>query len=703
MHVATDGDDQTGDGSTEAPYATIQKAFDEAADFTRIVVEPGLYNECVRAGFPRVLDRPVTIIARAWIDDRDNTATTISGAGICDQSRLPDFRAPTIRIASRSSVLTGFTIRDGGASGVAAAGSVAITHNVITENFSTHGGGIYFYSGVSYFAGDVEAEIRDNDVIANRAEYGVPAPPLPISPRGGDGGGIYVKAESRAGNLPTSGNVAVTVDGNRIRDNVATEAAAAATAHGGGLVAFTQSRAGSSSAVAITNNLIADNAIAAGAAGYGGGAWLYTYGYGTESIAMRGNTVERNRSTVDGGGVSAWVTTFGTRGDDDPDTIDSLSDHEITLDDNVVRDNVSDGGGGGLDLFTFARNLKDSERASMIVRNNLVSQNGAAGTYGGGGALILMRSWRSSTPDTGVFVVGNTIRDNQADEVGGGISALLVADSDPPDGSDPRPPRSVAVSDVVVQQNLIEENRASGDDGAGGGLFTYLRAFDQGTSTLTVDRVTLRDNEASGENGGLRLEAFTGFDDPPGTTAVARVELWNSIVANNDDIGLGGPVPGTEEGVHAPDSGTGVLEIDVRFSDVWGHALAQYDPWIVDPTGTNGNLSVDPLLMSNGIPAECSPTIDAADPALAFDLELAPNGHRANMGHTGGTPSGTASLPDLDGSGVVDDADLGDVMTAFAAFDGEVRYDGEADVNSDGVVDGLDLAYMADRFLGACP
>ena len=141
VFVDPQGNDDTGDGTPEQPYATIQKAYDEAVEFTRIIVRPGTYNECLRAGYPDVLDRPIKIIAEDWIVNQDNTTTTISGEGLCDHELPLANRAPVVLLGSRASTLEGFTITGGGDSGVSARGSVTITHNVITENHGTSGGG----------------------------------------------------------------------------------------------------------------------------------------------------------------------------------------------------------------------------------------------------------------------------------------------------------------------------------------------------------------------------------------------------------------------------------------------------------------------------------------------------------------------------------------------------------------------------------
>ncbi|NIS33118.1 MAG: hypothetical protein GWN07_21815, partial [Actinobacteria bacterium] len=45
---------------------------------------------------------------------------------------------------------------------------------------------------------------------------------------------------------------------------------------------------------------------------YGGGAWFSTFGYGEETITASDNSFQGNTANLDGGAISAWLTTFGT-------------------------------------------------------------------------------------------------------------------------------------------------------------------------------------------------------------------------------------------------------------------------------------------------------------------------------------------------------------------------------------------------------
>ena len=54
LHVCADcGNDETGDGTKEAPFQTINRAAAIATAGTRVLIHAGEYRECVRAGLRR--------------------------------------------------------------------------------------------------------------------------------------------------------------------------------------------------------------------------------------------------------------------------------------------------------------------------------------------------------------------------------------------------------------------------------------------------------------------------------------------------------------------------------------------------------------------------------------------------------------------------------------------------------------------------
>jgi hypothetical protein len=217
-------------------------------------------------------------------------------------------------------------------------------------------------------------------------------------------------------------------------------------------------------------------------------------------------------------------------------------------------------------------------------------------------------------------------------------------------------------------------------------------------ATLNLQLNTIVDNTTEAGAGGIEFESWTGRDiysNPEEGLAV--VKLQNSIVANNSGFGFGGPFPGGNTSNR--DTST------IVFNNVFGNAL-NYEGWVVDRTGQDGNLSVDPMLgaFPNYIPMICSPTIDAGDPALAVGDEPAPNANVINMGHTGGKSTAANSLADPSGDGFVDGIDILRIATAFGSVPLDLRWDETADIDASGMVDGDDLDFITLLQFGAsCP
>ena len=111
-----------------------------------------------------------------------------------------------------------------------------------------------------------------------------------------------------------------------------------------------------------------------------------------------------------------------------------------------------------------------------------------------------------------------------------------------------------------------------------------------------------------------------------------------------------------------------------------------------------GFITDDPLLDAARIPGICSPTIDAADPTIPVGAEPAPNGGRANMGHTGGQSNAATSLNDPSGDGVVDGVDIVRIGLSFGAGALDARFDAAADIDGNGMVDGNDLALVSAQY-----
>jgi hypothetical protein len=709
-YVSPSGDDATGDGSAGNPYRTIQFVYENiSVDGDTIRALPGTYDECgvlVAALFvpPVGTDfdgKPVEIVADAFEQSGDSTATILEKDPVLCSSGQPEI------VIGHRTTLRGFTIRGGGASGILTRGSATVTNNIIENNTSTSGGGIFVYTANCYY-GDTQVDISDNIIRNNDAEF------ADGDTESGSGGGVYVTAQAltlECGTLPNEGSPQVTIENNVIENNTAEIA-------GGGVYAFTNTTSPAFPAtVTVTNNTIDGNLAgivgAAGAGGTGGGIFVTTFGYYTEDIVLSDNDIRVNTATGSGGGLTAQIDSL------------VLGDHSVTVNDNVLTGNTAEADGGGMNLFLYAQDLDAAQSLEFSVEHNTATGNMCSGVSAGGGGLVgIFQSIRSAATGMSFSIEGNRLTDNVAEVVGGGASLLVSAESD--DASLPVPDGmlSPATATIDFKNNLVARNDAidmggGAGGGAGGGVFTFLLSFGEATATTNITLDTIVENTNELGSGGVEIEVYTGLDNQGMDEGLAVVTLTDSIVADNVGFGIGGPFPG---------GGTSNLNLNtIEYSDLYnntdvltsGNPVQNYEGWVNDRTGFFGNISEDPMLTAFPAykPMECSPVLDAADPATDFSLEPKPDGNRANMGHLGGTDSlpganaaasDVTSLPDPSGDGRIDGVDVLRISTSFGATSGAARYLPEADL--DGVcsvgaipcVDGNDLALVTSIYGQSC-
>ena len=183
------------------------------------------------------------------------------------------------------------------------------------------------------------------------------------------------------------------------------------------------------------------------------------------------------------------------------------------------------------------------------------------------------------------------------------------------------------------------------------------------------------------------------------SSGTAAFTLSNSIVSDNEGYGVGYITP------LAP-STTVVLS----YNNVFGNISGNYEALLGDPTGTNGNISVDPELDNLFLPRICGPMVDLGDPAIDASIEPQPNGGRVNLGHLGNTASATRVFPDVNGDGTVDGLDVLGIAVSFTScapsYPGcldSARYFVAADRDLNGIVDGADLSYVSAFYAQDCP
>jgi hypothetical protein len=174
---------------------------------------------------------------------------------------------------------------------------------------------------------------------------------------------------------------------------------------------------------------------------------------------------------------------------------------------------------------------------------------------------------------------------------------------------------------------IVSENRSSGVAGA-----FYVTASDGAgsSSTITISHALIVGNGASDEGGAFWLES-----DDEGTV---ELDITSSVIASN--------YASSADAIWAD----GNVNVNITYSDIYDNGITPF-VGVEDPTGSDGNVSVDPELLDTSGDwedwdlhlAAGSALIDAGDPS-----SLDPDGTTADMGAYGGTDAGAW---DLDGDG----------------------------------------------------
>ncbi len=589
---------------------------------------------------------------------------------------------PVARVTNQSA-LRGFSIKNGGDSGVKGFGAVTISNNLIGLNDAlTVGGGIYVSTGTNLTDPQGKTEILANSIFTNTS--------------GGHGAGIYVDAS--ASGVPSF----VTIDGNTLTSNTAGSTTAAS---GGGIAVFTTTVSATDiSTVILTKNTLDGNVANSPGAGtanaYGGGIFVATGspgGLGTETVTVgtsgNGNTVRNSVAAGLGGGISANVRpTPGGK-------------HTVTLNANAVSASTANRGGGGLHLYVRAFDRAAGAPAVVLTASaNTLTGNRALGDLsdptakGGGGILAELLSERTAASNVQFEIDGNKIQSNTASTHGGGASLRASADDDPASDGATSPTGAL----ISFHNNLIARNAArdtTANVPSGGGL--HGLAIARGASaqaSVAASFLTVAENGTELGTGGVTWEDRL-LPNSLASSGTAAFTLSNSIVSDNEGYGVGYITP------LAP-STTVVLS----YNNVFGNISGNYEALLGDPTGTNGNISVDPELDNLFLPRICGPMVDLGDPAIDASIEPQPNGGRVNLGHLGNTASATRVFPDVNGDGTVDGLDVLGIAVSFTScapsYPGcldSARYFVAADRDLNGIVDGADLSYVSAFYAQDCP
>ena len=294
INVATDGSDESGDGSSGNPYKTIQYAIDHYQTYSAdtILVGPGTYTENINFNGKDVIVGSLTLTTR----DKSYVSQTIidgSSPSNAESASVVTF----VNGETPSAQLVGFTLQNGTG-----------TNITIGDEIKRVGGGIYTY--------ETSPSLKHLDIKNNNQSIV-------------HGGGIYFDYNSDA-----------SLDSSLVRDNQV-------TSHGGGIYVGTHAN------VKLDSVLIRDNSAVRGG-GYSNpkrgwtmftnvrvvsntadelGGGMYIGGENWSDPEFYHITVSENTAGQDGGGIYLWHSK------------NRIKMYDLTLSDNTA---VNKGGG----LFT---------------------------------------------------------------------------------------------------------------------------------------------------------------------------------------------------------------------------------------------------------------------------------------------------------------------------------------------------------------
>jgi len=302
------------------------------------------------------------------------------------------------------------------------------------------------------------------------------------------------------------------------------------------------------------------------------GASVTTIAVPASSFGVTFNHAETSSSVLKGFTIQGANDTFGIVIDSSPTILGNIITGNHSCDGagisvnggspvikgNTIRGNFHDlcsggSGGGGM-------SVGGPSSAAQIIGNVISGNDGGNGFSGGGISLFAAGS---------PYIANNLIANNNTQSAGGGIGI------------------GGCCANAIIVQNVIVGNTAGT---SGGGIYSFGNL-----GTPTIANNTVANNQSgNGIGSGIYTNSYTG--DP--------TRIYNNIV-----IGLSG-----ETALYCDNFNT--TTVAVFFSnDVYAPSGTTYGGFCADQTGTNGNISVDPLFVSksNYRLRDGSPAIDAGD------------------------------------------------------------------------------------------
>ena len=501
-----------------------------------------------------------------------------------------------------------------------------------------------------------------------------------------------------------NGDPAVTMNGGRLEAFTVT---GALSPNGGGVYVY------NADSVELIDLVVEGNL----ATTHGGGIYLSN----VSNAEVTGCLIEGNTAGVYGGGLSHSGSYSGSTG-------------LIMSDTEIIGNSTSSGGyGGGL----FVSVSYPSSFTDVTVYGNT-----STGSYGGGAFISAGTwSWRGGSIEanaggglyaTGAMTISDTSISNNSNYYSIYLSGSgTISDVDILDNYGYTPIYAygygLTISDVLIDGNY--------GDSYPGGFF-----YGGSTTGLAMQNIVITDNQGS-SSGSTAVYMYgetadwkniviagntgTGLNIYPSSTS-AKLYLTNASIVGNSGSGIYVTpswvrqvyltnVISAYNGSYGVYDSSSTFDVELEYGDVYDNGATAYTG-MSDPTGSDGNLAVDPEFVAYAADvrvsswdlhlATSSPLVDAGDPTLA-DAD----GTTSDMGAYGGSGGDATYTDDLDGDGMYDgwedahgldsslddsaaDAD-GDGLTNLEEFDAGTDPE-DADTDRDTVEDGDEVAAGTD-------
>ena len=327
IYVSASGNDDSGDGSFNSPYLTIQRGIDEANTMDSVMVLDGIYT-----GGIIIDNKQISLIGESMTDTKINVPITEPNISIRD---TPD----TVRIEN-------FKIKRGNSAdggGLYINNSIVSAKNIDLSNntSSTNGGAINLYGS--------SLKLEDGQIYLNSSETYGGAINCSNSELEINGGDIYNNSSWAGGAIFVDSLSTCLLKHINFNNNGANRGGAIATFRGGKLTIH-ESDFYQNSANGWEENVDQNFPTYAG-----GGAIYQEF---ADTLIISNSSFSTNSATAGPGGAMALY--HGT---------------EVILNDLVIRNNTSTGGGGGLCML---------RPENVIFNHGIIMDNTCEWNSGGG-------------------------------------------------------------------------------------------------------------------------------------------------------------------------------------------------------------------------------------------------------------------------------------------------------------------------------